>query len=212
MKLEESKTPQDTPLITDLNAALQFIDEEHGGNIVEFQRLISYGEITYDLLWALFAPNTLIYHYHELTEQDQILLARSVEYLKRPDDSPYLRVNCDIISCDGKSFGIAREIGNEIDFYPGASKILDLIVFPLKYHPKATQILDHARKRGKKFARMSKNTYHEISGPAMKEIIMDTKDGHEYRNVKFSVSTHAHTIFSSTQKLTILLDVWEGHD
>lgn len=184
---EQSKTPQDTPLITDLNAALQFIDEEHGGNIVEFQRLISYGEITYDLLWALFAPNTLIYHYHELTEQDQVLLVRSVQYLQRTDESYYVRVNCDIISCDGKSFGMARDIGNEIDLYPGASKIQDLVVFPLKYHPKSTQILEHARRRGKKFAGMFKNTYHEISGTAMKEVLMDTKDGHEYRKVKFSV-------------------------
>lgn len=82
---------------------------------------------------------------------------------------------------------MARDIGNEIDLYPGASKIQDLVVFPLKYHPKATQILEHAQRRGKKFAGMVKNTYHEISGTAMKEVLMDTKDGHEYRKVKFSV-------------------------
>lgn len=184
---EQFTTPQDTPLITDLNAALKFIDEEHGGNIMEFQRLISYGEITWDLLWALFTPNTLVYHYHELTEQDQVLLARSVRLCKRSDDSTYVRVDCDIISCDGKSFWMARDISNEIDYYPGALKIQDLVVFPLKYHPKASQVLDHAMRRGKKFACMTKNTYHEISGMAMNEVLMDTTDGHEYRKVKFSV-------------------------
>jgi hypothetical protein len=191
---EQSKESQDTALIADLAAALQFIQEDHGVNIADFQRLVSYGEITYDLLWALFTPNTLVHHYHELTEQSQILLVRTVEYSQRQDKSFYLRMYCDIISCDGKSFGMARDSSLEIDAFQGARKIQDLDVFPLKYHTDASAIRDHAVRRGKKFAQMVGHTYHEISGPAMKEVMKEAMNGFEVKRFKFSVRTPSSSL------------------
>jgi hypothetical protein len=192
---EQSKDLQDNDLISDLAVALEFIQEDHGANIANFERLLSFEEITYDLLWALFTPNALVYHYHELTEQPQVLLVRYIEYLQRQDKSKYVRVCCDTISCDGKSFGFARDFSLEIDEYQGARKIQDLNVFPLKYHIDAPAIRDHAVRRGKKVAQMFGPTYHEIfpGGPAMKEVMMESKHGFEVRKFKFNVKT----IFSS---------------
>jgi hypothetical protein len=189
---EQSREPQDVSLVADLAVALQLIQEDHGTTIADFGRLVSYGEITYDLLWALYPPNTLVHHYHELTEQSQILLVRYVEYLQRQDKSLYLRVCCDIISCDGKSFGLARDLSLEIDIFQGARKIHDLVVIPLKYHTDPSAIRDHAIRRGKKFAQMVGHTYHEISGVAMKEVRKEavrafSVKGDEVRRFKFTV-------------------------
>jgi hypothetical protein len=190
LEAELAKEPQDSDLISDLRATLQYIKEDHGGQIDDFERLTSFGEITYDLLWALFVPNSLAYHFHEFTEQHQIFLVRSVQYLRRQDKSFYLSLDCDIITRDGKSSGFARDSSLEIDEFQGARKIQDLIVFPLKYHADASVIRDLAIRRGKKFIQMVGPTYHEISGPAMKEVmLLDNKEfnSKEVRRLKFSV-------------------------
>jgi hypothetical protein len=136
-------------------------------------RHTAHQEITYDLLWALFAPNILLYHYHSMTEQAQILLARTIYYSQRENQTYYAYIDCYVISNDGDSFGLARQ-GHEIDKYSGACKIQHLKVYPLMYHPDRDAIRDHAIRRGKKFATMDRRTYKEISGPAMRESIRES--------------------------------------
>ncbi|KAF8521951.1 P-loop containing nucleoside triphosphate hydrolase protein [Hysterangium stoloniferum] len=166
---EISKEQPNETIVSDISVALQFVEEDHGGNIADFGRLVSHGEITYDLLWALFPPNTVAYHYHEMTEQDLLVIVRSVEYQKRPDDTLYLEVAADSICDDGKMFGMAKDMSHDIDIFSGSRKIQDLTIFPVKYHPKADEIKKHAMSRGKKFVKMKGARYHEISGPAMRE-------------------------------------------
>ncbi|ESK93512.1 aaa family [Moniliophthora roreri MCA 2997] len=169
LEREESQASPDQGLINDLKVAIQYVHEDHTDNINNFERLLAHQEITYELLWALFKPNALVYRFHGLTEQVQILLARTVEYRVRPQDkSKYAAIACDIISNDGNNFGHAREI-LEIDLYLGARRIQDLPVFPLEHHPSKEALREHAIQRGKKFAQMEQHSYHEISGQAMRE-------------------------------------------
>jgi hypothetical protein len=98
----------------------------------------------------------------------QILLARTFEYRKRPDGSYYAAIICDVINNDGSSFGFARDT-LEIDAFVGARKIQDLAVFPLDYHSDKQAVCESAKKRGKKFVNLATHSYHEISGPAMRE-------------------------------------------
>jgi hypothetical protein len=193
---EEAKAEPDTALAADLATALQFVDEDYGGQIADFERLVSFGEITFDLLWAFFEPNTLVHHFHEYSEQDQLLLMRIVKYRQREDMSTYLNVVCEVISCDGKTFGVARVRSLEIDEYQGARKIHDLSVIPLKYFPNANSIRDEAIRRGKRFTQMAthavSHTYHEISGPAIKE---EVGDDWEVKLFKFNVRAPSCTCF-----------------
>ncbi|KAJ7213578.1 P-loop containing nucleoside triphosphate hydrolase protein, partial [Mycena pura] len=125
-------------------------------------------EISYGLLWVLFPANTLVYRVHSHTEQMQILLARTLNYRKRPNGSLYAAIVCDVINNDGSSVGFARDT-LEIDAFVGAHKIQDLAVFPLDYRPDKQAICESSKKRGKKFVNLAAHSYHEISGPAMRE-------------------------------------------
>ncbi|EEB90628.1 hypothetical protein MPER_11139, partial [Moniliophthora perniciosa FA553] len=84
LEREESQVTLDQGLISDLKVAIQYVHEDHTDNISNFERLLAHQEITYDLLWALFKPNALVYRLHTFTEQAQILLARTVQYRIRP--------------------------------------------------------------------------------------------------------------------------------
>jgi hypothetical protein len=148
--------------------------------------LISDDEITWDLLWAIFTPNTLAYHYHRLTEQPQILLIRKTAYEKRQDNSRYFNVDCDVVSDDGDSFGYAKATGHEINEYEGSNKIQDLSIYPLRFHPDRTGALGHAVRRAKRLCAMTGHTYQEISGAAMREIVSQE---HKTKLLKFHVSS-----------------------
>lgn len=151
-------------------------------------------EITWGLLWALFTPNTLMYHFNEFTEQGQVLRMRSMKARFRQDHTPYWQINCEMIADDGIKFGYTKCLGLaqrpdkftdlEIDEFDGARKIQDLVVYPLQYAENAMTIRSEAISRGKRYAGMKDHSYWETSGPALRETV---NDRWESKRAKFSV-------------------------
>ncbi|KAJ7349861.1 P-loop containing nucleoside triphosphate hydrolase protein [Mycena albidolilacea] len=184
---ENSKSEPDTALISEISIALQFIEEDYAGTIGDFN-LLAYNEVSYDLLWVIFPPNTMAYRFHTFTEQHQILLARTFEYSRRENGTFCASIHCDVINNDGISFGFARE-RIEIDAFRGARRIQDLIMYPLAYHPEKEEISARAVKRAKKFVTLPKHSYNEINGPAMREKIND-----EWQTRQFKFSTHGRVM------------------
>ncbi|KAF8576015.1 P-loop containing nucleoside triphosphate hydrolase protein [Ramaria rubella] len=180
---EQKKDCPNDALIADLKTTLRYIEEDHGNDIADMNKLTANQEIIYDLLWALFVPNTLVYHYHHMTEQVQLLRVRRVTYSQRVDKSLYALIECDVISNDGNSFGLARE-KLEIDQFHGARRIKDLTVYPLEYHEGRDAIREHTVSRGKRFVAMDRHSYKEISGQAMRETMYE-RDGFKVKRFKF---------------------------
>nr|GAT46318.1 AAA family [Mycena chlorophos] len=166
---EKNKHESNPAVISDIGVAMQFIAEDYPDILGAFDIDIR-KEISFDLLWALFPPNVLVYRSHIYTEQDQILIARTFEYLDSPGDreQPCAVLECDVVTHDGSLFGFAREL-IKIPTFSGSRLIQNLSLFPLLWHPRADEITARAMQRGKKIAAMPRWTYHEISGPAMKE-------------------------------------------
>ncbi|KAL2037820.1 hypothetical protein N7G274_009545 [Stereocaulon virgatum] len=200
---EESRESPDSSIIADVTVALQYVEEEHGSNIASLERMLPDNEITWKLLWALFTPNTMMYHFHEFTEQPQILLMRSMKVKYRRDGSPYWLILCDMIADDGLKFGYTKTLGIaskptdytdlEIDQFDGARKIQDLLVYPLTYAPNSAQIKADVIARGQKYVRMVGHTFWETSGPALKEII---NERYEVDRSKFT--THGRAVIDAT--------------
>lgn len=179
----------------DISVALQYIEEHHGSNVATVENMTSQGEITWELLWALLTPNEHVYHYHQFTQQHQVLIMRQMKVRQRQDGTFYWHIMCDMIADDGLKFGFTKDLGIttrpdlykdlEIDAFEGAKKIHDLLIYPLKYAEDPATIRKECIERGKKFVGMTGNTYWETSGPAMKET-MNTR--YEVNRSKFTVS------------------------
>lgn len=182
LRLEEEqvKTEPDVKTIEHLKVIIDFTKDEQGADIASLKTLFAAGEITWNLLWALFKPNTLACHFHQLTEQQMVLLTRWTEVEKKCDGN-YFKIACDIVNDDGVSFGLAKKIF-EIKEFEGAARIQDLKVFPVDHHPEKDKILEHARTRARRFASMVGYQYKEVSGSAMREI---RSTRHEPREIRF---------------------------
>lgn len=193
---EEEQESPDTALIADLSTALQYVDEKHGNNVASMKNLIPTKKITWGLLWALYTPNTMMYHFNEFTEQIQVLRMRSMKVKFRKDSTPYWQIKCDMIADDGVKFGYTRKLGLaqrpdlftdlEIDEFDGARNIQDLVVYPLQYAENEVAIRSPAISRGKKYASMKNHSYWETSGPALRETL---NDRWESKRSKFSVGS-----------------------
>ncbi|KAJ9627686.1 hypothetical protein H2203_002898 [Taxawa tesnikishii (nom. ined.)] len=182
---EKARNEPDHALVTDISTALEYIQADHGGNIENFDSLVASKQITWDLMWALLAPNCLLYHWHELTEQHQVLLCRSIKKRERMDRSIYWHVQCDIVADDGIKFGMAKEpLALEIDEYEGARNIEDLSVFPLSFAKDPDSIRKELIARGKKYVAMAgRPVYWEVSGQAMTEKM---NEGFDVKRFKFT--------------------------
>jgi len=165
--LRKTKENADVDLIEDIDILLRFIDEDYGDTIADCEHLISTNQITFNHLWALFPPNTLVYRYHDVTEQHQVLLYRRMSHLMKDEKGIYVWLTCDFITDDGSAFGLARE-HFVIRFFKGTSKIQDLPVYPLQHNKDWINIRESAICRGKKFASIVPQLF-EVSGPACEE-------------------------------------------
>lgn len=177
---EKAKETPDAKTVEHLTIVVDFVKEEESSTISTVDGLLDAGEITWELLWALFQPNTKATHFHELTEQQIVLVTRWTDVEKRCDGR-WFKVACDIVNDDGVSFGLAQWIF-EIKEFEGANRIQDLTILPLKFHAKQDSILEDARARAKRFVKMTGHQYMDVSGSAMREI---RSSRHEPRNVRF---------------------------
>jgi len=192
---EENAKDPDSVLIADISTALRYVDEEQGKNIRSLENMLPNYEITWPLLWALFKPNTMLYHFHQYTEQHQVLRMRRMKIRTRQDHTQYWHIMCDMIADDGLKFGYTKNLGIsnrpdkfqdlEIDEFEGALKIHDLAVYPLELASNPAQIRLDMIERGKKYVCMTRNTYLETCGPAMRETM---NDRYEVKRFQFNVS------------------------
>lgn len=147
--------------------------------------MLRYLEITWDLLWTLFSPNTMIYNDDEITEQPQAFLFRGMEEKWTQAGTRYWFIRADFVADSGQKFGYASHPkGFEIHEYEGARKIRDLVIYPLRFYENEAALRKELIERGKKYSRLSTPTIWETSGPAMTE---ERNSNWETRPFKFTV-------------------------
>ncbi|KAK7533365.1 P-loop containing nucleoside triphosphate hydrolase protein [Phyllosticta citribraziliensis] len=173
LQTEKSKDDRNDALIDALETALEYIQTDEGETAANMDKLLSRGEITWDLLWALFIPGRLVYHYHELTQQKQLVRFRKMTQKMDYGESRsmYWSLDCDMVVFDGEKFGLAKIKFFRIHQYPGAQRIVDLVAYPLEFVENKDEVFNHAVARGMRYSGIRKATYVDCDGPAMKEIL-----------------------------------------
>ncbi len=172
-KLEEARKaiPVEEDLVADLTEAAAFAEEEHASTAATLEHLLAAGEITWELLWTIFPPNALVYRYHRLVEQHQIMKLRDMRQTKLQVGKPKCwEFDCHIVVDDGDKFGLAYErFRMEIAEFTGARKITDLRLFPLQWHAKAEELRKAALEQGRRVTELTEPRVAQTSGPAMAE-------------------------------------------
>ena len=128
--------------------------------------MLKNGLITFDLLWALWKPNTLAYTTtygsHDEPRVFKVEMAEKHHTLMKGE---YYYIEGKYFEYDGKQFGFGG-LSEEIGDFRGARKITSLGCYPLEYHKNKVQLRQDLIERGKKFVSLGGVHYKSHQGMA----------------------------------------------
>jgi len=168
---------------------MNLVREDHAQTWSDTQALLhsEYPSITFDLLWAIFRPGSLLYAHDEYTDQGRILKAQTYEICVDPlTNQVYALIRSHMVAHDGRIFGTAVD-AHRIYKFDGTRRLQDLAIYPLEYHPKVEEIKAYALVRGRRFLQLLEPSYVEASGSGVYEVL-DPEWNVELRRFNVSIS------------------------
>lgn len=148
-----------------LTVLIDYVNSDYESVAKRLYPLLEHEEITFDLLWALFLPNTIIYTVCAGSNEPRCLKLDWGEQKESMQRGRFYQLDCHYVDYDGKSLGEANAV-LEIDEFRGARRIADIGAFPLAYHEDAEDVREKLMERGRKFATMKGQQYKYYKGIA----------------------------------------------
>lgn len=149
-----------------LKVLIKYLDEDYAQIKKTLYPLLNANMITFDLLWALFKPNTIAFT-PTYGNQDEPR-AFKIEYASKESSfmkGQWYNIEGRYLEYDGKSFGMGT-MAADVEIFKGARKITSLACYPLKYHREADTIRAQLIERGKKFVSLTGMSYRYHHGMA----------------------------------------------
>ncbi|GAB1737338.1 hypothetical protein NU219Hw_g1262t1 [Hortaea werneckii] len=143
-----------------------YIDEDYAEIKKTLYPLLAAGNITFDLMWALFKPNeiavTSCYGTWDEPRCFKVEYATKCQSMQRGE---WYCVEGKYLEYDGKGFGYG-DFEVDVDGFKGPRKISSLATYPLKYHRDAEGVRKKIIARGEQFVGMEGMQYQFHKGLA----------------------------------------------
>ena len=152
------------------------LEEELRNEIKARDDLLAHGVITYDYVWMLFEPGTIVYSTKN-GEPCAVRLENS-RYVEDQCGKHYMLI-CQTVDWDGEMFGYGSTRLKIAEFL-GTKPITELTAFPLALHSSKDRLVSSLIERGKTFERLAGYHYKAYQGIAV-------GDGPWGRPVKYNV-------------------------
>lgn len=145
---------------------VRYIDDDYADTKKTLYPLLAAGNITFDLLWALFTPNDIAITscYGSWDEPRCFKVDFAMKYSTMTRGEWYC-VEGKYMEYDGKGFGFG-DFEVDVDAFKGPRKITSLSAYPLKYHKDPAGIKKQIIARGEKFVNMEGMQYRSHKGLA----------------------------------------------
>jgi hypothetical protein len=170
-KLKRARKSKDKKLrtqqIAQCKLLLQYLDKDYTAVRKALKPMLKAGTITYELVWALFKPNTIAFTptYSNKDDPRCFKVDFSYEYESWLTQAKSLVVDGRYLEYDGKSFGLGDH-QVQIAAFKGHKKITSLSAYPLKYHKDPEGIRKQLIQRGMKFVALQGMNYRLQKGIA----------------------------------------------
>ena len=148
-----------------LSILLSYIEHAYASTTELLKSLLEGGEITYDLLWALFKPNTEVYATCPEIDRPRCTRCNFGEERERPNRTKYFRLECRYFEWDGKLLGESTAVF-EIERFKGVKTISHLDAFPLKYLPAEREVRTQLIEIGRQFVSLRGSHHVKYQGLA----------------------------------------------
>lgn len=143
---------------------IRHLEETHLSVTENLLPLLEHGEITFELLWALFRSNQIIFTECRGTGEPQCFKYDSGEFVTDQDGQRF-RIRGRTFNYNGERFGEASN-QRDIAMFQGRKRIEDLDVLPLTYHPNEHDIRVRLVQCGRKFIQLMGTHHRHYHGSA----------------------------------------------
>ncbi|SMQ54863.1 unnamed protein product [Zymoseptoria tritici ST99CH_3D7] len=131
-----------------------YLDEDFAETKKTLYPLLAAGNITFDLVWALFKPNQVaITSCYGSWDEPRCIKAHFATFNCNMTRGQWYIIEGNYVECDGTRFGYG-DFEAEIDGFKGPKKISSLPIYPLKYHPDVKAVKEKIIARGRRFVEM----------------------------------------------------------
>lgn len=134
------------------------LEEELKSTLETRDDLIKNGVMTYELLWTMFEPGTLIFA--QKGDQERVLRTSSNYYNCNPNQ---FSLASKFVEWNGTSFGMSDD-HMTISAYAGTRPITELSAFPMNYHPDLEGLQRRCIARGKIWEGFCKYSFNAYKG------------------------------------------------
>jgi hypothetical protein len=149
-----------------LRVMVKYLDKDYAETKKNLYPLLENGMITFDLMWALYKPNSIAYSstYGDSEEPRafKIDFATKESHFMR---GTWYTVEGRYLEYDGKTFGMGTT-HCEITSFQGVRKITSLDCYPIQYHQEAEKLKTKLIERGKQFVALQGMNYRHHKGMA----------------------------------------------
>ncbi|KAI8941869.1 hypothetical protein NX059_003066 [Plenodomus lindquistii] len=171
-KAKKSKTKKQLiQQIAQCKLLLSYIDEDYDATRKALKPMLKAGTITYDLVWALFKPNTIAFTPTYTNKDDPrcFKVDFTYEYESWMTGQKSWVIDGRYLEYDGKTFGLGDHQVT-VSAFKGHRKITSLSAYPLKYHKDPAAIKEQLIARGKKFVALQGMNYRAQKGIAYMKV------------------------------------------
>ncbi|KAK5074787.1 hypothetical protein LTR64_000992 [Lithohypha guttulata] len=147
-----------------LQVLVDYLDEDFADTKKALYPMLEAGIITFDYLWALFKPNTILYSSTYGDDEEP----RAFKTVYSKENASFMKgkwysIESRYLDYDGKNFGLATVHG-EVPAFSGARKISSLSCYPIQYHKNPEKAKRDLIDRGKKFVALQGMNYKTYAG------------------------------------------------
>ncbi|KAF7341706.1 AAA domain-containing protein [Mycena sanguinolenta] len=149
------RTEQETHVLSSVNLLLSFLAADYRTTIATIDRLTTHNEITFDLLYAILVPRTLVVARCAVTGLERLF---QLQFFTRTsvDGVPVYQLGLEGVDLVDRPMTQTVVVGRVstlvyIPFFKGAMRIDKLDAFPLKFHPAEAQLRETIARRGQKW-------------------------------------------------------------
>ncbi|KAK3109650.1 hypothetical protein LTR53_016861, partial [Teratosphaeriaceae sp. CCFEE 6253] len=154
--------------------------------------LKSQGVMTYEHLWTLFQPGSLVFSKQQ--SQDRIFRLHSSRYGQDRNGNPVYWLTCQYVDYDGSRWG-TNKLNVSIPAYEGTKPITSLPTLPLDFHGDKAGLIDRLIERGGKVEALAGSHYRAYNGVGWRMGNMGVKEKYNVKG-RIVVDTHGWNRFN----------------
>ena len=148
---------------------LKYLNQDYDEVKKTLYPMLKAGNITFDLLWALFKPNTIAFtNTYGSTDDPRCF---KVDYANKECSfmkGEWYCIEGRYLEYDGKNYGMG-DFEVNVDSFKGPRKITSLLTYPLQYHKEPEELKKKLVERGKAFVAMEGMNYRFHKGLAFQK-------------------------------------------